>query len=90
MKSRECSRSDWNWTSGGCFAFASAFVKVFGGKEFGICVFEEDSNDYPVHHAIVKYHGKFYDSKGEVDMKYWPKRFDVKKKDFSCSNLNNN
>lgn len=60
----------WTWTSGGCFAFASAFQAAFGGEFYGVCrVWEEDGEiDYPVDHALVLLNGVYYDHSGPFDV----------------------
>lgn len=60
---------EWSWTNGGCFAFAAAFSKVFGGELYGVCKPEttEGYTDYPVGHALVKLNGVFYDYNGVFD-----------------------
>lgn len=63
----------WSWTTGGCFAFADAFQRAFGGELYGVCRPEQHGPDddpevdYPVDHAIVLLGGKFYDYEGEFD-----------------------
>lgn len=61
---------EWSWTNGGCFAFAAAFSKVFGGELFGVCRPEttDGYTDYPVGHAIVKLNGTFYDYNGAFNV----------------------
>jgi hypothetical protein len=60
----------WSWTSGGCFAFASAFQAAFGGEFYGVCrIWEEDGEiDFPVDHALVLLDGVYYDHSGAFDV----------------------
>lgn len=61
-----------NWDKGGCFAFAEALVKVFGGELWGFCSFQPaDKNggdNFPVEHAVAKIGDRFYDYSGMVDV----------------------
>jgi hypothetical protein len=59
----------WTWTTGGCFAFASAFQSAFGGEFYGVCrpSVENGMTDYPVDHALVKLGDVFYDHDGPYD-----------------------
>lgn len=59
---------DWTWTAGGCFAFAEAFQACFGGVLYGICAYDEQSGDYPVHHAVIELQGVYYDARGTIDL----------------------
>ena len=63
--------SNWSWTTGGCFAFAEAFQKAFGGQLYGVCRIytENGETDYPVDHALVKLNGQFYDYNGIYNRK---------------------
>ena len=76
----------WSWTRGGCFAFAEAFQKAFGGELYGVCGKEtwDDGDgeqfDYPVDHAIVLFGGKFYDYEGEFDPTKILKRHTIRAK----------
>lgn len=66
---RQAHGSEWNWDRGGCFAFAEAYVLLFGGSLYGICRFDRSSNDYPVDHAIVRLSASLYiDACGEVSL----------------------
>lgn len=56
--------TSWTWVSGGCFAFAEQFAKVFGGKRRGIAKMDKSSGDYPVDHAVVELSGVLYDFNG--------------------------
>lgn len=66
----QASHKHWTWTTGGCFAFASAFQAAFGGEFYGVCrIWEEDGNiDYPVDHALVLLDGVYYDHDGEFEV----------------------
>jgi hypothetical protein len=59
----------WSWTSGGCFAFADAFVKTFGGKKKGVASHDVQSGDFPVEHAFVELNGVKYDYSGVFEPK---------------------
>ena len=62
----------WDWDSGGCFAFAELFQKVFGGECYGIgFLFEGDEEDFVTEHAIVLYEGYLFDAKGLVNINEW-------------------
>lgn len=60
----------WTWTSGGCFAFASAFQAAFGGEFYGVCRVSPDDcePELPVDHALVFYEGQLYDHEGVFDV----------------------
>ena len=54
----------WTWTTGGCFAFAEAFQRAFGGELWGDCRYDTQGKDWPVDHAVVKIGDAFYDHDG--------------------------
>ena len=55
----------WGWTQGGCYAFAEALVEAFPDATLWVIAEKEkESEDWPSHHAFVKYHGRFYDATG--------------------------
>ena len=67
VRSHENDRS-WYWTSGGCFAFAEALVKVLGGELYVVAQLCDD--DWSAQHAIMKYRGQYYDATGLVTEKH--------------------
>ena len=57
----------WSWTTGGCFAFSSAFLAAFGGEEYGLCS-QDPEGDFPVEHAVVRLGDAYYDYNGLLDV----------------------
>lgn len=60
----------WTWVTGGCFAFAEAFQKAFGGEFYGVCRISEEDGvpDLAVDHALVMLDGVLYDHEGPYDL----------------------
>jgi len=69
----DCSDLDWSWTQGGCYAFADALSKAHNGELWGFCAFDDFSGDFPVHHAVVKIGGQFFDYSGVLDVQQYAK-----------------
>jgi hypothetical protein len=68
----------WTWTKGGCFAFAEAFHKAFGGELYGVCRHDLRGKDWPVDHAVVRLGGKFWDFDGSHTARALLKRYGIR------------
>lgn len=82
--------ADWTWTKGGCFAFAEAFQKAFGGVLYGVCEYDPDGKDWPVNHAVVRLHDHFFDFEGPHDEAELLRQYKSKRKTKNAVLPNNN
>jgi len=77
-KIRDELQPDWEWTSGGCFAFAEATVKAWkkdGAELWVVGQFQEPTGDewswdWASQHAFVRLRRNFYDATGRVSKRY--------------------
>ena len=75
--------NDFDWTCGGCFAFAEAIVAVLKGSELWVvgsyeqAEYHGEPSDWAAQHAIVKYKGIFYDATGKVTKEFLLANFGV-------------
>lgn len=71
---------EFGWTAGGCWAFAKAFRKVFGGKYISICSPEwpDEEDQWITHHVGVvlpEHPGLVFDALGATEEGAWFKKF---------------
>ncbi|MBS7671677.1 hypothetical protein [Croceicoccus gelatinilyticus] len=60
---------DWGWTHGGCWAFAAALAKAYGGERRVVLVWDKRADDWWGHHAVVEMDdGRTYDYEGVFEM----------------------